>query len=313
MGTRRRLNLSNMRALEYLVAVADTGHFGRAAEQCLVTQPALSMQIQRLEELLGLRLVERTRQGARLTPAGIDVVRRAEPILTAITDLEDWSEQRSAGFAATINLGVIPSIAPYLLPGLLPALDASRPQIHANIREAQTATLVQDLARGHLDMVILALPYEPMPEGFTFMPLFEDGFVVAADAATAARLGDPVAVQAVAQERLLLLEPGHCLRDQALAFCGAGSGSGDSLQASGSTSLATIMQMVAHGHGITILPQLAVQDERVDPRIHLLPFAGAVQPSRQVALAWRQQSGRASQAARVAELVRLAAPQKRAA
>jgi LysR family hydrogen peroxide-inducible transcriptional activator len=275
-----------LRALRYFQMLAKLGHFGRAAEACAVTQPALSMQIRELETYLGTKLVERNRDGLRLTEAGRDVLRHADRILSAVADLEGEARRGREPLSGPFRLGVIPSVAPYLLPRLLPAIMQHVPQARLTLRETMTAQLVDELLAGSLDAVIASLPLEH-PE-FAELPLFNDPFILAvaktspfaqADGADSGMLNSP---------DLLLLEDGHCFRDQALAVCRTlDTGR---LRSYGATSLSTLVQLVANGQGITLLPQLFVSTEaKADSRVKLLRFSEP-QPERTIGLAWRRTS-----------------------
>jgi LysR family transcriptional regulator, hydrogen peroxide-inducible genes activator len=276
-----------LRQLRYLQALAEHGHFGRAAAACAVTQPALSMQIRELEKLLGVELVERRQDGATLTEVGIEVARRAERVLADTRDLMDFAQHRGGILTGRLQLGVIPSLAPYVLPLVLPALQRRYPELRIELRETQTKSLVAELARGSLDVLLLALPIAEAE--VETIRLFDDPFLLAVPA------GDPrperarVTAHGVDQDRLILLEEGHCLRDQALAFC-AGERH-DGATSLGATSLATVMQMVANGYGVTLVPRVAVDVEVRDERIKLLRFT-APEPGRTIGLAWRRTSPR---------------------
>lgn len=285
--------MPTLRQLRYLAALAEHGHFGRAAAACHVTQPALSMQIKELEAELDLPLVERGRTGAVLTEEGVQLAQRARALNAGVKDLEDFARERRGDRAQRLALGIIPSVAPYLLPRLLPLLQAAIPGLDLKVRETQTAVLMTELAGGELDAVIAALPLAG--EGIEAVALFEDAFLLASPA------DDPVAAASprdLPPDRLLLLEEGHCLRDQALGACEISD-----LSTFGATSLTTLVQLVAHGQGVTLLPAMAA-DALADPRIVLSRFSDP-QPSRTIALAWRTASPRRRQlkdlAARIVE------------
>ena len=282
------MDAPTFKQLRYFLALVETRHFGRAAERCHVTQPALSMQVRDLEALLGVPLVERTSSGVFLTVEGEEVARRAHDILLAVRDLAELARRRGRVLTGRFKVGVIPSIGPYLLPQLLPRLHAAYPDLELSLRESQTAHLVEDLAAGRLDLLILALPIER--DDVETVALFDDNFTLAVHP------DHPLAGRAIVQqkellaERLLLLEEGHCLRDQALALCQSVTGEDvDDFRAS---SLATVVQMVINGYGCTVLPEIALAVEvggRNDIRI--VPFASPV-PARSVGLAWRASSPR---------------------
>jgi LysR family hydrogen peroxide-inducible transcriptional activator len=275
-----------LRQLRYLTALARHRHFGRAAEDCAVTQPALSMQLKQLEREIGADLIERRPGEIVLTDIGIEVAARAGQILTASRDLVDFARHRDL-LSGHLKLGIIPTLAPYVLPRVLPKLQAAYPRLRLEVRETQTALLLAELARGELDAVMLALP----PDGADVetLALFADPFLLAVPAADALPARGPVSVEDVDQSRLILLEEGHCLRDQALAFCGNPRRDGPA--SLGATSLATVMQMVANGYGVTLVPQVAVDAELHDSRVKLLRFAEP-EPARTVGLAWRRTSPR---------------------
>ncbi len=278
-----------LRQLRYFAAVARHRHFGRAAEECAVSQPALSVQIQEMEALLGLTLLERTRGRIELTAAGVEIERRARAILTEARDLMDYAQHRGSLLTGRLRLGVIPSIAPYLLPAALPALQARFPALDLQLRETTTRPLLEELGEGRLDVVLLSLPVEP--PGFESIRLFDDAFVLATprdDHQPA--LTSPSPLSRLDVRNLLLLEEGHCLREQALTYCKAISP--DLRNQFGASSLATIIQMVANGYGATLLPEIAIASElRNDERIRLVRFA-APEPTRTVGLAWRRTSPR---------------------
>ena len=242
-----------LRQLRYLTSLARHRHFGRAAADCAVSQPALSMQVRELEREIGAELVERRPGEIALNDTGLDVAQRAEQILAATRDLVDFARHRDL-LSGRLRLGIIPTLAPYVLPRLLPRLQADYPQLRLEVRETQTKLLLDELARGELDAVMLALPVEGAD--METLALFDDAFVLAVPAGDALPARGRVGVADVDQRRLILLEEGHCLRDQALAFCAApklAASSRDAPAGLGATSLATVMQMVANGYGVTLL------------------------------------------------------------
>ncbi len=277
-----------LRQLRYLDALARHRHFGRAAEDCAVTQPALSMQIQELEAALGLPLVERRRGGVKLTSEGREIVRRGSRVLCEMRDMVDFAHHHGKGLEGSVRIGVIPSIAPYLLPTILPSLDDQRPRIELHLRETQTDTLVEELVQGLLDVILLALPVEH--RGIETLPLFEDRFLLAVPKSLGLASSKRASAEMVVAQELLLLEEGHCLRDQALEFCKLVRP--DLLHSFGATSLTTLLQLVANGHGVTLLPEMCLTSEISDPRVTLLRFEEP-EPSRMVGLAWRDSSPRA--------------------
>ena len=275
-----------LRQLRYLASLARHRHFGRAAEECAVSQPALSMQIRELEEDIGVALVERRPGDIGLTEAGLEVAQRAEHILASTRDLVDFARHREV-LSGSLKLGVIPTLAPYLLPRVLPPLQAKYGNLKLEIRESQTAALTEELARGALDLVIVALPIEQ--GDIETQALFEDPFLLAVPASDPSSHRHRVNLNDVDHSRLILLEEGHCLRDQALAFCGAPMRRHSTGLAA--TSLTTVMQMVANGYGVTLVPQIAADAELRDGRVRALPFVEPA-PRRVIGLAWRKTSPR---------------------
>jgi LysR family hydrogen peroxide-inducible transcriptional activator len=275
-----------LRQLRYLTSLARHRHFGRAAADCAVTQPALSMQVRALEREIGTELVERRPGEIALTDTGLDVAQRAEQILTATRDLVDFARHRDV-LSGRLALGIIPTLAPYILPRVLPHLQAKYPQLRLEVRETQTKTVLDELNRGELDAVMLALPADGAD--METLALFDDAFLLAVPAADVLSARSRVGVEDVDQHRLILLEEGHCLRDQALAFCATSRR--DAPAGLGATSLATVMQMVANGYGVTLLPEVAVDAEVRDKRVKLLRFS-APEPARTIGLAWRRTSPR---------------------
>lgn len=277
-----------LRQLRYLDALARHRHFGRAADACAISQPALSMQIKEMEADLGVALVERRSGVVALTETGLEIARRTKRILSEVSDLEDFARHRGGVLSGALKFGVIPSVAPYVLPRLLPALQDKHPDLELELRETQTRFLIGELIRGSLDVVMIALP-APLPDIET-LPLFDDTFLLAAPAADDLPTRTRITADDIDPDRLILLEEGHCLRDQALAFCS--DASRGSLRELGATSLTTVMQMVANGYGVTLIPEIAVPVEVRDERVKLLRFAKP-EPFRTIGLGWRKTSSRA--------------------
>jgi LysR family transcriptional regulator, hydrogen peroxide-inducible genes activator len=274
-----------LRQLRYLDALARQRHFGRAAEECAVTQPALSMQIHELEEFLGGELVERCHGDAILTELGKQIAERAASILRDAHDLVDFAHHNGRLLTGILRLGVIPTLAPYLLPRVLPELQRRYPDLRPSLLEAQTKTLLNELTRGNVDLLLLSLPVEKAD--VETLKLFEDRFLLAVPASDSLPEGARVTPDDVRARNLILLGEGHCLREQALTFCpGALNDANTNFFA---TSLATITQMVATGYGATLLPEVAVDVEVRDDRIKLLRFREP-QPRRSVGLMWRRTS-----------------------
>jgi LysR family hydrogen peroxide-inducible transcriptional activator len=274
--------------LRYLVAVADHLHFRKAAAACHVTQPALTTQIQALEERLGASLVERSKRKVMLTALGREVVARARHILEEAQGIAEIARRARAPLSGPLTLGVIPTIGPYLLPGLLGAVREAFPDLELFLREDQTARLLERLAAGQLDLLLLALPVDA--PGVATLPLYDEPFVLAAPPGHPLTRKRRIEQADLAGQEVLLLEDGHCLRDQALAVCAmAGAREGSGFQA---TSLNTLSQMVANGLGVSLLPLLSADVEaRSAPGLVVRRFAKP-EPSRRIGLAWRPTSAR---------------------
>ncbi len=270
-----------------------------AADQCTVTQPALSMQIKELERELGVELVERRGSSVVLTLVGREVAQRAEAILGQVRELSEFARQHQGVLSGPMRLGIIPSVAPYLLPAILTDMARQYPALDLQIRETQTDMLVDELLRGDLDAVLIALP-APSAR-LEEMPLFDDRFLIAVQAQAAEQWDAKDLHERIGQERLLLLEEGHCLRDQALHFCHIANM--QARKALGAASLTTIMQMVAAGHGITLLPELCAAAEVDRQRVALIPFPDDP-PMRTLGLVWRKTSGRKKDFTTLGDLIR---------
>lgn len=292
----------SLKQLRYFDAVVRTGHFGKAAEQCAVTQPALSMQIQEMEKDLGVPLLERGRSGVIPTEAGREVAARGARVLTEVRDIVDFARRHGESLAGPLHLGVIPSVAPYLLPALLPLIRGKFPDLDLSLRETQTQHLVDELMEGGLDLLLLALPVEHAE--VETMKLFTDRFLLAMPKSRRIASRIRATPDLLKQDRLLLLEEGHCLRDQALAFCSLRRV--DNIDTFGASNLSTLVQMVANGLGLTLLPQLAVDLEARRGDIRLMRFADP-EPRRVIGLAWRKTSPRKRQFAELGKLIAQAA------
>jgi LysR family hydrogen peroxide-inducible transcriptional activator len=279
--------VTTLKQLRYLSALATHRHFGKAAEACAITQPALSMQIRELEKDLGVDLVERRPGDVMLTETGLEVARRAEHVLAATRDLADFARHSGRPLTGRLRLGVIPTLAPYVLPQLLPVLQQRHTELRVELRETQTRGLMDELMRGALDTVLLALPVNE--RDIESLRLFDDPFLLAMPADDPLARAARVSSAEIDARRLILLEEGHCLRDQALAFCGTARH--DMPAGLGATSLATVMQMVANGYGVTLVPKIAVGVEVRDERVKVLRFRDP-EPVRHIGLAWRRTSPR---------------------
>jgi LysR family hydrogen peroxide-inducible transcriptional activator len=275
-----------LRQLRYLDALARHVNFGRAAKECAVSPTALSLQIRELECQLGTELVVRRQGIAVLTEAGTEVARRATSILGAALDLQDCVRFSRQLLSGSLRLGVIPTLGPYVLHLLLPELQRRHPDLRLDLLETQTKRLVSELAQGRLDVLLLALPTERAE--FETIVLFADRLLLAVPADDPLPKRARVSRRDVDVRRLVLPAEGHCLRDQVLSYCGE---RGSAYTKLGATSLATVLQMVTSGHGVTLLPEIALDVEVRDERIKLLRFVEP-QPQRNIGLAWRPTSPR---------------------
>ena len=292
-----------LRQMQYAVALAETGHFGRAAERSHVTQPGLSQQIRQLEELCGGALFDRLGKSVRLTPLGREFVERVRPILEQTEALLSFVSGQRGTPARPLRLGVIPTVAPYLLPHVFPALQRELPELSFTVSESRTDALLDGLADGSLDLALIAS--EPRTGGprLTAVPLFADEFVLATGAGDQAE--DPMPLAEIDSDRVLLLDEGHCFRDQAIAACALDPDAARRTFAA--TSLSTIVEFVANGQGITLLPEIALKKEATGNRIriHRLQSPGA---RRQLTLVWREATPFGTVFEQVAETIRRARP-----
>ncbi len=272
-----------LRQLTYFAALAQTRSFGLAAARCNISQPALSQQIKELENNLDVLLVERLPRDLRLTPAGQDVLARALPILVQVEDLQQSARLRD-GLSGQLKLGMIPTVAPFILPDVLQALRAGDLSLDIRVQEAQTEKLIEGVVSGKLDAAVMALPVPD--KGLVAEPICEDRFVLAGTARQIEALvgqTERVRPRQIDPDQLLLLDEGHCLADQALEVCGLADRRQIDL---GASSLSTLCGLVAGGFGLTFLPELAVQAERLTPNLKMLRFADP-EPARQLALVRR--------------------------
>jgi LysR family hydrogen peroxide-inducible transcriptional activator len=293
--------------MRYFEALATTRHFGRAAALVHVSQPALSAQIMEMEEHLGIKLVERSRTGILLTQKGTEVLRRIRVILGEVEQLERRARQRDGVLDGLIRIGLIPTVAPYLVPRLIPKLRETYPKIEIELKEAVTDRLLIDLHEGRLDAVIAALPVDA--ENLEKQVLFADRFFMAMANNNSEVLTSPLMESQVDADRLLLLEEGHCLREQALSVCGTAGKR--SLVNFGATSMATLLQMVSHNMGMTLIPEMAIASETARNNLRIVPFADPA-PSREIGLIWRKSTGRAADIAALAEAAQACAPERTA-
>ncbi len=276
----------NIRALQYFVKLAELRHFSKAAEACFVSQPTLSTQIRKLEEELGVSLVERAPRKIMLTPIGEDIAHRARHILRDLEHVKDAARRSKDPETGTIKLGIFPTLAPYLLPHVIPGIRSRYPDLRLQLAEEKTEDILNMLDQGRLDAGLLALPIEE--HGMELEVLFEEPFVTAMPANHPLSRKQTIEMQDLAGEELLLLEEGHCLRQQALDVCAlAGAYERVDFHA---TSMETLRQMVASNSGLTLMPVLAVKPPiPMTDNIVLRPFAPPA-PSRTIALVWRSSS-----------------------
>ena len=286
------------RQLECLVAVADHGSFRKAAGALGISQPALSAQVQSAEDLLGVQVFERDRRSVLVTPAGDDVVGRARIALEAIDAVNDAARRRAEPLVGPLRLGVIPTVAPYWLPALLPTVRKRFPKLELILREDQTHRLLAQLSAGQIEVALLAIP---VPGDVTTAPIAREEFLLAAPrgAPVLGKRGK-LTERELEDQTVLLLEDGHCLRDQALAVCERG-GAIESMEVR-ATSLPTLVQMVAGGLGVTLLPEAAAE-ALVQPRGPVDVAAFAKPPGRTLGLAWRTSSARLREFRLLAEVM----------
>ena len=289
-----------LKQLRYFEALARHGHFGRAAEACAITQPAMSMQIKELELALGAVLLERDARQVRLTKFGEEALQRARDILRSVDELGDIARASRDRLLGRLRIGMIPTIAPYLLPTVIGHLARMHPELDLHVREALTPKLIQELADGRIDTAIVALPVsEP---SLTEVALFSENFLLVRPAEDE---GMPVPDSEMLRDmRLLLLEEGHCFRDQALSFCNM-----QSLQPRevlDASSLSTLVQMVSAGIGVTLIPEMAVPVETRSASVSVGRFKDP-QPSRTIGMIWRKTSPLAMQLRQIADVVCLSA------
>jgi len=294
-----------LRQLRYFDALARHGHFGRAAKACAISQPALSMQIKEMEEALGGMLLERSARQVTLTKFGEELAGRIRDILRSVEELGDFARASRDRFAGRLRMGMIPTIAPYLLPKIIENLARAFPELDIQVRETLTSRLIRELLEGRLDTAILALPVsEP---SLTEVALFSENFLLVRprqDERTPVPSG-----QMLREMRLLLLEEGHCFRDQALSFCQTQSSAPREML--DANSLSTLVQMVGAGIGVTLIPEMAVAVETRSAPVSVARFKKP-QPSRTIGMVWRKTSPLAKQLLQISEVVCLSAGKARA-
>src|SRR3954469_12765887 len=288
-----------LKDLRYLVALADTKHFGRAAERSFVSQPTLSAQLKKLEEYLGVQLIERAPKRVQLTPAGEEIVGRARRILDASEEIVELAKGHRDPLAGRLKLALLPTIGPYLLPQVAPRLRKSLPRLELMLYEYQTGPMLEKLHSGEIDVGILALPV-PM-DGLESRELYREPFTVALPAGHKLAQRNTIRIGDLSHETLLLLEDGHCLRDQALEVCAVASM--HEKQDFRATSLETLRQMVAAGVGVTLLPELAARGAYGNARgVAIRPFAKPV-PTRTIGAIWRKTSARRAVILELAQVI----------
>lgn len=289
----------NIRDLEYLIAVADLGHFGRAAEACFVSQPSLSIQIKKLEEELGLEIFERTNKRVLITPPGQEIIRQAREVLLAKNALLDLAKQLKDPFEGSFRLGVIPSLGPYLLPHILPVLKKTFPKLLLSIIENETEALVSMLHHGDLDAIIASMPVDLFH--LAVHPLFEEPFYAVFNKNSPASRQSAIHIEDLYEENIILLEKGHCLSEQILNIC-------VKLRAQKTkndfslSSLETLYYLIVAGEGMSLFPSLAIKSRIENPNIIVRPFFPPA-PVREICMCWRATSYRNLLCNKVAESI----------
>jgi LysR family hydrogen peroxide-inducible transcriptional activator len=293
-----------LRQLRYFDALVRHGHFGRAAEACSISQPALSMQIKEMERALGGALLERSARQLALTTFGEELLQRVRDILRSVDELGDFARATQDRLAGRLRVGMIPTIAPYLLPKVIENLARLHPELDIHVRETLTPKLIKEVAEGRLDTAIVALPVsEP---SLTEVALFTEHFLLVRPGEAE---GTPVPSRDMLREmRLLLLEEGHCFRDQALSFCNMQSS--PPREVLDASSLSTLVQMVGAGIGVTLIPEMAVAVETRSAPVSVARFKKP-EPSRTIGMVWRRTSPLARQLQQISEVVCLAAGKTR--
>ncbi|EJL6703901.1 DNA-binding transcriptional regulator OxyR [Vibrio cholerae] len=289
----------NIRDFEYLVALADHKHFRKAAEACFVSQPTLSGQIRKLEDEIGTTLLERSSRRVLFTEAGLQLVDQAKKILSEVKTFKDMANQQTGAMTGPLYIGFIPTLGPYLLPKIIPTLKERFPELELYLHEAQTSQLVRQLEEGKLDCLVLASVEETAP--FKEIELYNEvlSIAVPCDHAWAAR--DEVDMLELKGKTVLALGDGHCLRDQALGFCFAAGAKDD--ERFKATSLETLRNMVAAGAGITLLPELALPEDKTKDGVCYLRAVNPI-PSRRLVLAYRPGSPLRQRFEQLAEVIK---------
>lgn len=276
-----------VRQMRYFDALANTLHFRKAAELAHISQPALSAQIAEMEAVAGASLFERSHRKIIMTKLGRELLPGIRTILKELHAMEEISAQSKGLLQTQLRLGIIPTVAPYIIPHLIPLLGERHPSFRLQLRESITATLLDELHSGEIDAIVAALPV--IDDRLAHQKLFDDRFLIATSSNDQTVLSSTMTQDNAALDRLLLLEDGHCMRDQALAVCSLPSQR--HLVKYGATSMTTLLQMVTHGMGLTLIPEIAVHAETRNNNMRIVPFDGD-QPKREIALFWRRQSKR---------------------
>lgn len=289
-----------LQELRYLVALADHGHFGKAAAACFISQSTLSTQLKKLEDFLGVTLFDRSLKRVSPTPTGAEIVASARLIAAETAHIQELARHAHEPMARTLRLGIIPTLGPYYLPHALGVLHKNFPQLRLLLREQMTAQIMQDLANGQLDAALLALPLQD--DNLSYMPLFDEPFLAAFPVQHRLSKRSSIKITELRDEPLMLLEEGHCLRDQALEVCSTEQKKMEEVRA---TSLETLRQMVGMGIGITLLPALAAQTttKSKPATIQIILFKAPV-PHRRIALVWRKRAPLPETFTRLAETLR---------
>ena len=291
--------LPSLRQLKYLIALDQHLNFTRAADACFVSQSTLSSGIKELEDTLGVQLIERNRQSVAVTPAGEEIIHRAKALLAAAEDMADFASGASKPMSGTLRFGVIPTIAPFMLPLIMPELRKTYPELRLILREDLTNQLLTRLKNRQLDFALIALPFDT--EGLIVKELFEDEFWLTALENDPALKGRNVTLPAKMAERLLLLEEGHCLREHSLQACGHTEiASAEGIEA---TSLLTLVQMVESGFGIALLPDMAIKSGLLNKTDLVARPLAAPAPKRQIALVARDSTARIEELDALAKLI----------
>lgn len=280
--------LPTLKQLQYLIALADHGHFGRAADACFVTQSTLSAGLRELESLIGITLVERTRRVVRFTPLGLKIADKGRRVLREAEELAELARAAGKPLSGDLRMGVIPTIAPFLLPRILPRIRSEWPDLKLYLREETTSAACDSLHRGHVDCVLLALPYHC--GDVESVDLFEDRLFIAFPRHEMAKPPNSIRPDAIDERRLLLLEDGHCLKDHVLAACNRPELRAEAAMLG--TSLHTLIQMVDNDLGVTLIPEMAVAAGILDNTDVVARPLEAEHPARRIALVWRKGSPR---------------------